>query len=147
MKNRERNCLLKFYVFEEEKEFILKKMEVCKINNMSAYLRKVAIDGKIEINDYSWVRELNYNLNKIGVNINQIAKRVNETGSVYKSDMNDMKLSITLDTLTARILKLSSDSQSGIEPAPFYSWWDATDCRADSTVAPVAHKISPDHRF
>ena len=54
------------------------------------YLRKVAIDGKIEINDYSWVRELNYNLNKIGVNINQIAKRVNETGSVYKSDMNDI---------------------------------------------------------
>ena len=90
MKNRERNCLLKFYVFEEEKEFILKKMEVCKINNMSAYLRKVAIDGKIEIHDYSWVRELNYNLNKIGVNINQIAKRVNETGSVYKSDMNDI---------------------------------------------------------
>ena len=90
MKNRERNCLLKFYVFEEEKKFILKKMEVCKIDNMSAYLRKVAIDGKIEINDYSWVRELNYNLNKIGVNINQIAKRVNETGSVYKSDMNDI---------------------------------------------------------
>ena len=82
--------MLKFYVFEEEKEFILKKMEVCKINNMSAYLRKVAIDGKIEIHDYSWVRELNYNLNKIGVNINQIAKRVNETGSVYKSDMNDI---------------------------------------------------------
>ena len=90
MKNRERRCKLEFYVFEEEKEFILKKMEVCKINNMSAYLRKVAIDGKIEINDYSWVRELNYNLNKIGVNINQIAKRVNETGSVYKSDMNDI---------------------------------------------------------
>lgn len=90
MKNRERNCLLKFYVFEEEKKFILKKMERCKIKNLSAYLRKVAIDGKIEIHDYSWVRELNYNLNKIGVNINQIAKRVNETGSVYKSDMNDI---------------------------------------------------------
>ena len=58
-----------------------------------------------------------------------------------------LKLSITLDTLTARILKLSSDSQSGIEPTPFYSWWDPTDCRADSAVAPVAHKISPDHRF
>ena len=58
-----------------------------------------------------------------------------------------MKLSITLDTLTARILKLSSDSQSRIEPAPFYSWWNTTDCRADSAVAPVAHEISPDHRF
>ena len=59
----------------------------------------------------------------------------------------EMKLSITLDTLTARILKLSSDSQSGIVPAPFYSWWNTTDCRADSAVAPVAHEISPDHRF
>ena len=58
-----------------------------------------------------------------------------------------LKLSITLDTLTARILKLSSDSQSRIEPAPFYSWWNTTDCRADSAVAPVAHEISPDHRF
>ena len=59
----------------------------------------------------------------------------------------DMKLSITLDTLTARILKLSSDSRSRIEPVPFYSWWNTTDCRADSAVAPVAHEISPDHRF
>ena len=67
-------------------------------------------------------------------------------------DLNDvslkgLKLSITLDTLTARILKLSSDSQSRIEPTPFYSWWEPTDCRADSAVTPVAHKISPDHRF
>ena len=58
-----------------------------------------------------------------------------------------VKLSITLDTLTARIMKLSSDSQSRIEPTPFYSWWDTTDRRADSAVAPVTHEISPDHRF
>ena len=58
-----------------------------------------------------------------------------------------MKLSIPLDTLTARILKLSSDSQSRIEPTPLYSRRKPTDCRADPAVAPVAHKISPDHRF
>ena len=70
--------------------------------------------------------------------------------TLYHFDWHDwysLKLSITLDTLTARILKLSSDSQSRIEPVPFYSWWDATDRRADSAVAPVAHEISPDHRF
>ena len=58
-----------------------------------------------------------------------------------------VKLSITLDTLTARILKLRSDSQSRIEPTPFYSWWNTTDRRADSAVAPVAHKVSPNHCF
>lgn len=66
---------------------------------------------------------------------------------LFASSAFRLKLSITLDTLTARILKLSSDSQSRIEPVPFYSWWDATDRRADSAVAPVAHEISPDHRF
>ena len=63
------------------------------------------------------------------------------------ADSETLKLSITLDTLTARILKLSSDSQSGIEPTPFYSRGNPADCRADSAVTPVAHKISPDHRF
>ena len=63
------------------------------------------------------------------------------------ADSETLKLSITLDTLTARILKLSSDSQSGIEPTPFYSRGNPADCRADSAVAPVAHKILPDHRF
>ena len=48
---------------------------------------------------------------------------------------NDMKLSITLDTLTARILKLSSDSQSRIEPVPLYS-------RRKPTVAGLFEKIS-----
>ena len=36
-------------------------------------------------------------------------------------EAESLKLSIALDTLTVRILKLSSDSQSGIEPMPFYS--------------------------
>lgn len=90
MKNRSRKCMITFYVSEREKAFILKKMEICKIKNMSAYLRKVAIDGKIEIHDYSWVRELNGILNKIGSNINQISKRINATNSVYKSDMEDI---------------------------------------------------------
>ena len=52
-----------------------------------------------------------------------------------------------LFTELCKVRKLSSDSQSGIESTPFYSWWDSTDRRADSAVTPVAHKISPDHRF
>ena len=64
-----------------------------------------------------------------------------------RTEPHKVKLSITLDTLTARVLKLSSNSQSGIEPMPFYSRGNPADCRADSAVTPVAHKISPDHRF
>ena len=90
-KQRKRNCLLKFYVSEEEKAFIFEKMKIAKIKNLSAYLRKAAIDEKIEIHDYSGLKEINYNLRKIGVNINQIAKRINETNSIYQSDMEDIQ--------------------------------------------------------
>lgn len=83
--------MLTFYVSEEEKAFIFEKMKAAKIKNLSAYLRKAAIDGKIEIHDYSGLKDINYNLRKIGVNINQIAKRINETNSVYQSDMADIQ--------------------------------------------------------
>ena len=65
-------------------------MNAAKLSNLSAYLRKIAIDGKIEIKDLSELKNLNYNLHKIGVNINQIAKRINETNAVYKSDVQDV---------------------------------------------------------
>lgn len=88
---RERKNKIEFYVNDEEKSFILEKMKVAKIKNLSAYLRKAAIDEKIEIHDYSGLKEINYNLRKIGVNINQIAKRINETNSIYQSDMEDIQ--------------------------------------------------------
>lgn len=78
---RERKNKIEFYVNDEEKAFILEKMKVAKIKNLSAYLRKAAIDGKIEIHDYSELKEINYNL----------AKRINETNSIYQSDMEDIK--------------------------------------------------------
>lgn len=90
-KQRKRNCLLRFYVSEDEKAFIYEKMNVAKIRNLSDYLRKVAIESKIEIRDYSEFRNFRNELNKIGVNINQISRRVNETRSVYKEDLKDIQ--------------------------------------------------------
>lgn len=43
---RKRNCLIKFYVTEEEKKFIFDKMKAAGIKNLSAYMRKISIDGK-----------------------------------------------------------------------------------------------------
>ena len=44
------------------------------------------------------------------------------------SEVQEVILSIKLDTLTARILKLSSDCHSQIVPAPLYSRRKPTDC-------------------
>ncbi len=41
--------------------------------------------------DYSYLKKYNYLLGKIGVKLNQIAKRINETKSIYLADMDEIK--------------------------------------------------------
>lgn len=45
MANRKRNIQMKFYVTEEEKRLIDKKMAQLPTRRYGAYLRKMAIDG------------------------------------------------------------------------------------------------------
>jgi len=91
MSNRKRNVQIKFRVTEEERDLIEKKMKTVPTDNMSAYLRKIAIDGYIIQIDYSEIKAMTAQMQKIGVNINQIARRVNTTGTVYKRDMLEIK--------------------------------------------------------
>ena len=41
--------------------------------------------------DYATIREFNAQLGKIASNVNQIAKRANETHHIYKEDMEEIK--------------------------------------------------------
>ena len=59
--------------------------------NMSAYLRKMAIDGLIVKLDMSEMKEILRLLRYNGNNINQIAKRLNEDEDIYSSDITDIK--------------------------------------------------------
>ena len=91
MENRTRPVQIKFRVTEEEKDIIKNRMQECHITNMAKYLRQMAINGAIFVTDYSELKERNYELHKIGVNINQIAKKVNETGNIYSHDIDEIK--------------------------------------------------------
>ena len=57
----------------------------------SVYARKMLIDGYVIRLDYSDVKAMTAELQKIGTNINQIAKRVNATGTLYAQDIEDIK--------------------------------------------------------
>ncbi|MCU6005231.1 MobC family plasmid mobilization relaxosome protein [Clostridioides difficile] len=94
MNGRKRKVQIKFYVTEEERVLIEQKMKLVPTQNMAAYLRKIAIDGYIIQTDHSDIKAMTAEIQKIGVNINQIAKRVNSTGIIYKDDINDMKKQI-----------------------------------------------------
>ena len=91
MENRKRTTQIKFRVTEEERTLIEEKMKQVPTGNMEAYLRKMAIDGYIIQIDHSDIKNMTAELQKIGVNINQIAKRANATGNVYQEDIEEIK--------------------------------------------------------
>ena len=91
MSGRKRTVQVKFRVTEEERALIEKKMELIPTRNMAAYLRKIAIDGYIIQINRSDIKAMTAEIQKIGVNVNQIARRVNSTGSVYQDDIDELK--------------------------------------------------------
>ncbi len=52
---------------------------------------EMLIDGYIVHMDTSDIRAQTAELQKIGVNVNQIARRINSTGTVYAQDIEDIK--------------------------------------------------------
>lgn len=88
--SRKRNVQIIFWVSEEEREQIQAKMDQVGTENLSAYLRKIAIDGYILKLDLPELREMISLLRRSSNNLNQIAKRLNETGRFYAADMEDI---------------------------------------------------------
>ena len=82
---------MKFYVTEEEKNFIYKKMSLIGVKNLSAYLRKMAIDGQLVRIETTDLDEICRQISGIAKNINQIAKRINATDNIFPDDIREMK--------------------------------------------------------
>ena len=74
-----------------ERDIVRQKMKDAGINNMAAYIRKMAIDGYVIRLDLSDVKEVSRLLRINSNNINQYAKRANETGSIYVEDIRDIQ--------------------------------------------------------
>ncbi len=91
MNGRKRTIQVKFYVTEEERKLIEEKMKLVPTSNMAAYLRKIAIDGYIIQVDHTDIKAMTAEIQKIGVNVNQIARRVNATENAYKEDIDEIK--------------------------------------------------------
>ena len=88
---RKRTEDLNVRVTPEDKERIRAKMEEAGIQNMSAYVRKMALDGICVKLDLTDVRQLIVLLQRCSNNLNQYAKRANETGSIYAADIEDLQ--------------------------------------------------------
>ncbi len=91
MKNRTRPARIEFRVTEQERQLIQKKMEQLGTKNMGAYLRKMAIDGYIIKVDYTEQKKLAAAISRVAGNINQICRRINQTGHFYEDDIVELK--------------------------------------------------------
>lgn len=94
MAKRIRNRQILLRVSDTEYEMIKHRMELCNETNMNRYIRRMAIDGCVFNVDHTPIDNMNYELNKIGANINQIAYKVNSTGSIYESEMQNIRESM-----------------------------------------------------
>jgi len=90
MTNRKRDIRLRFRVTPEERALIEEKMTQVGTSNMEAYLRKMSIDGYILKLDLPELKEMLSLLRRSSNNLNQIAKRMNQTGRLYGEDMEDI---------------------------------------------------------
>ena len=80
-----------FVMTGDEYEGMRRKMEEIGIRNQSSYLRKMALDGYCVNLDLRDVKEVVSLLRYCSNNLNQYAKRANETGSIYAEDIQDLK--------------------------------------------------------
>ena len=76
---------------EGERDIVRRKMEEAGIRNMAAYIRKMAIDGYVIRLDLSDVKEVARLLRINSNNLNQYAKKANETGSIYLEDIKELQ--------------------------------------------------------
>lgn len=87
---REYTDRIRIAVTPEQRKLIERKMKEAGIINMSAYIRKMAIDGLIIRVDTSDLVELSRLVRINANNLNQYTKRANETGSIYLEDIKEL---------------------------------------------------------
>ncbi|BDE85366.1 mobilization protein [Phascolarctobacterium faecium] len=91
MADRTRPIRIEVCVTEQERNLIRHKMAQLGTRNMSAYFRKMAIDGCIIKVDYTEQKKLAAAVSRVAANINHICRRINSTGHFYEDDISELK--------------------------------------------------------
>ena len=87
---KEKTSGIYFKVTDEERELIKQRMERMGVRNMSAYIRKMCIDGYVVQLQISELTECAKLLRYISTNVNQIARRVNSGSGVYPDEVDEI---------------------------------------------------------
>lgn len=89
---RKRPNRVELYLSDDELTFLSTRMMEAGLNNRQEFLRIMALEGYIARFDFSELKEARRLIANACGNINQIAKRTNETRSIYESDLITIRL-------------------------------------------------------
>ena len=87
---RKREVQVNFRISPEELALIEQKMAQLGTVNREAYLRKMALDGYVVKLDLPELKELVSLMRYSSNNLNQLTRKVHETGRVYDADLEDI---------------------------------------------------------
>lgn len=90
MEKAKRNIHYSFKVSPDEDAAIRQKMKSIGIRNRSTYLRAMMLNGYLLKMDLQEMHEAVRLMGKMGSNINQIARRLNEHGSIYETEIDEI---------------------------------------------------------
>ena len=88
--NQKRTIHYSFKATPEEDEIIQKKMELAGIKNQSAFIRRIVLGGLILCLDLPELKNATRLMGNLSNNVNQIARRLHEGGSIYETEMDDI---------------------------------------------------------
>ena len=87
----EREVIKTIRLTPEELQMIQEKMKQYGTRNFSAFVRKMAIDGYVVRLELPELKEMVSLLRYSSNNLNQLTKRVHETGRIYDADLEDLR--------------------------------------------------------
>ena len=87
---RKRMIQKKIRLTEEEARFISTKVAESGMTNFNAFARIMLNMGEVKILNFEELKELRNEINRIGVNINQVAKKVNEDGQASLNELSQI---------------------------------------------------------
>ncbi len=90
MAKRKRDVQVNFRVSPEELALIEQKMDQLGTKNREAYLRKMALDGYVVKLELPQLKELLSLMRYSSNNLNQLTRKVHETGRIYDADLEDI---------------------------------------------------------
>lgn len=90
MDKNKREHYVQIRLNEEEKEILESKYKLSEFHSKSQFIRKMILEGAVIKTDGTF-QKISRSISGIAANINQIAVRVNSTGSIYADDIEEIR--------------------------------------------------------